>query len=79
MAADWGRATNPERKVNPSEVEGYALRNRKLEEQRGLEFRANLSVPQNPLEILSKHRVPGPTSRVSSLGGSRVEPEKLHF
>lgn len=42
-------------------MEEYALWNRKLREQRELEFRANLGVPQNHLEELSKHRVLGPT------------------
>lgn len=55
--------------MNPSEVEGYALCNRKLREQRGLEFRANVSVPPNHLEDLSEHGVPGPTAEFPIRGG----------
>lgn len=54
--------------MNPSEVEGYALCNRKLREQRGLGFRANLSVPQNHPEDLLKHGVLGPTPEVPIWG-----------
>lgn len=74
----FGESYQSREQVNPSEVEGYALRNRKLREQRGLEFRANVSAPQNYLEDLLKHGVLGPTPRFR-FGGSRVGHEKLHF
>lgn len=73
-----GESYQSREEVNPPEVEGYPLCNRKLGGQRGLEFRANLRVPQNPLEDLSKHGVPDPTPEFP-VGGRQEGPEKLHF
>lgn len=75
MEADWGRSVNPERKVNASKMDGYALCNRKHREQRGLEFRANLSVYQNHLEDLLTHRVlsPAPQWLVQEVWGGALE------
>lgn len=42
-------------------MDGYALHNWKLREQRGLQFQANLSVQQNHLKDLLKGKVLGPT------------------
>lgn len=52
MEAEQGGVTDPERKVNPSEMNGHALWNRKLRGggQRGPKFKADLNVHQSHLE-----------------------------
>ena len=57
-------------------MDGYALHKRKHREQRGLEIRASLSMYQNHLEDLVKHRVLGPAPELVREVG--VGPEKLH-